>query len=147
MDKYTVIIPTLWKSNRIGKLLFSLIECEFVDEIILIDNAGKFFEHFEYDEFNDASINAKVRLNKKTTLLEFSFEISGSVNVNCDLTNEPFNQEIKNQFNLVVNFGEEYNEDDCNGMCDNHRFPKKKFVSTSKPLMMPVAPSFTIHQS
>jgi glycosyltransferase involved in cell wall biosynthesis len=47
MDKYSVIIPTLWKSNRIGKLLFSLIECEFVDEIILIDNAGKFFEYFE----------------------------------------------------------------------------------------------------
>ena len=71
----------------------------------------KFFEHFEYDEFNDASINAKVRLNKKTTLLEFSFEIFGTVNVNCDLTNEPFNQEIQNQFSLVVNFGEEYNDE------------------------------------
>ncbi len=47
MDKYSVIIPTLWKSNRIGKLLFDLIKCEFVDEIILIDNAGKFFEYFE----------------------------------------------------------------------------------------------------
>lgn len=47
MDKYTVIIPTLWKSNRIGKLLFDLIKCDFVDEIILIDNAGKFFEYFE----------------------------------------------------------------------------------------------------
>ena len=47
MDKYTIIIPTLWKSNRIGKLLFDLIKCEFVDEIILIDNGGKFFEHFE----------------------------------------------------------------------------------------------------
>lgn len=47
MDKYSVIIPTLWKSNRTHKLLFDLIKCEFVDEIILIDNAGKFFEHFE----------------------------------------------------------------------------------------------------
>ena len=74
-----------------------------------IDNT--FFEHFEYDEFNDAKINAKVNLNKKTTLLEFSFEIFGTVNVNCDLTNEPFNQEIKNQFNLVVNFGEDYNDE------------------------------------
>jgi len=71
----------------------------------------KFFEHFEYDEFNDANINARVNLNKKTTLLEFSFEIFGTVNVNCDLTNEPFNQEIQNQFNLVVNFGEEYNDE------------------------------------
>ena len=71
----------------------------------------KFFEHFEYDEFNDANIDARVNLNKKTTLLEFNFEISGTVNVNCDLTNEPFNQEIQNQFNLVVNFGEEYNDE------------------------------------
>lgn len=47
MDKYTIVIPTLWKSNRISKLLFDLIKCEFVDEIILIDNAGKFFEYFE----------------------------------------------------------------------------------------------------
>lgn len=46
IPKYSVVIPTLWKSNRIGKLLFDLIKCEFVDEIILIDNAGKFFEHF-----------------------------------------------------------------------------------------------------
>ena len=45
--KYSVIIPTLWKSNRIGKLLFDLIKCEFVDEIILIDNGGKFFEYYE----------------------------------------------------------------------------------------------------
>lgn len=47
MNKYSIVIPTLWKSNRIGKLLFDLIKCEFVDEIILIDNAGKFFEYYE----------------------------------------------------------------------------------------------------
>lgn len=47
IEKYSVVIPTLWKSNRIGKLLFDLIKCEFVDEIILIDNGGKFFEYFE----------------------------------------------------------------------------------------------------
>jgi hypothetical protein len=47
MGKYSVIIPTLWKSNRIHKLLFDLIKCEFVDEIILIDNGGKFFEYYE----------------------------------------------------------------------------------------------------
>lgn len=47
MDKYTIVIPTLWKSNRIHKLLRDLIGSEFVDEIILIDNAGKFFEYYE----------------------------------------------------------------------------------------------------
>ncbi len=38
MDKYTVIIPTLWKSNRTLKLIDDLKQCEFVDEIIIIDN-------------------------------------------------------------------------------------------------------------
>jgi len=47
MDKYSVIIPTLWKSNRIHKLLSDLIKCQYVDEIILIDNAGKYFEYYE----------------------------------------------------------------------------------------------------
>lgn len=45
--KYSVIIPTLWKSKRIHKLLWDLIKCDYVDEIILIDNAGKYFEYYE----------------------------------------------------------------------------------------------------
>jgi glycosyltransferase involved in cell wall biosynthesis len=47
MDRYSVVIPTLWKSNRIHKLLRDLIKCEAVDEILLIDNAGSYFEHYE----------------------------------------------------------------------------------------------------
>lgn len=71
----------------------------------------KFFDHFEYDEFNDAKLDVKVVLNKKTTLLELQFEVSGTVNVNCDLTNEPFNQQINCDFNLVVKFGEVFNDE------------------------------------
>ena len=74
-----------------------------------IDN--KFINHFEYDEFNDANLDIKVVLNKKTTLLELHFLVSGTVNINCDLTNEPFNQVIENDFNLVVKFGNEYNDE------------------------------------
>ena len=71
----------------------------------------KFFEEFEYDEFNDADLKINLVLNKKTTLLELHFEVSGIINVNCDLTNEPYNQEINNDFDLVVKFGNEYNND------------------------------------
>ena len=38
--KYSIIIPTLWKSNRTDKLLKDLEECEYVDEIIVIDNSS-----------------------------------------------------------------------------------------------------------
>ncbi len=71
----------------------------------------KFFEEFEYNEFNDADLKINLVLNKKTTLLELHFKVSGTVNVNCDLTNEPYDQEINNDFDLVVKFGNEYNDE------------------------------------
>jgi uncharacterized metal-binding protein YceD (DUF177 family) len=70
-----------------------------------------FFEHFEYEDFNDANVKVDVNLLKNTTLLELNFKISGTVNINCDITNEPFNQDIENEFDLVVNFGDEYNDE------------------------------------
>ncbi len=74
-----------------------------------IDNT--FFEHFEYDEFNASAINVVLEFNKKTTMLELQFIATGTVNVNCDLTNEPFDLPIKNEIFLVVKFGEEYNDE------------------------------------
>ena len=70
-----------------------------------------FFEYFEYEDFNDVKINVSLELEKKTTLLELHFKFSGWVNVNCDLTNEPYNQTIENEFDLVVNFGDEFNDE------------------------------------
>ncbi|WP_308991701.1 DUF177 domain-containing protein [Mariniflexile litorale] len=70
-----------------------------------------FFEYFEYEEFNDVNIDVHLVLDKKSTLLELNFKISGFVNVNCDLTNEPYNQIINNEFDLVVKFGDEYNDE------------------------------------
>lgn len=71
-----------------------------------------FFEYFEYEEFNNVNIGVNLVLEKKSTLLELNFKISGFVNVNCDLTNEPYNQHIENEFDLVVKFGDEYNDED-----------------------------------
>lgn len=72
----------------------------------------EFFKHFEYDDFNHANIQVDVLLEKKTTLLELHFKISGSVNVYCDVTNEPYDQAIQNEFDLVVKFGDEYNDEE-----------------------------------
>ena len=75
------------------------------------DISEKFFEEFEFNEFNYADLKINMVLNKKTTLLELHFEVSGTVNVNCDITNEPYNQSISNDFDLVVKFGNEYNDE------------------------------------
>ena len=75
-----------------------------------LDN--KFFEHFEYDEFNSANVKIDLLFEKKSTMMELTFHASGTVNLNCDLTNEPYDQPIENSLFLVIKFGDEYNNED-----------------------------------
>lgn len=75
-----------------------------------IDNT--FFESFGYDEFNGAAVDLEVILNKTSTMLELDFEATGTINVDCDITSEPYDQQIEAQLHLVVKFGDEYNDED-----------------------------------
>lgn len=70
-----------------------------------------FFESFEYNEFSGADIIIAVTLNKMSTMMELGMHARGTVNVNCDLTNEPYDQKIKANLELVIKFGDEYNND------------------------------------
>ncbi len=70
-----------------------------------------FFQDIDFIDFNSIKVLVKVKLVKKTTLLELNFESKGSVEVNCDISNEIYNQEINNSFDLVVKFGQEFNND------------------------------------
>ena len=70
-----------------------------------------FLEHFEYTEFNASAVKIDLEFNKKTTMLELRFIANGTVNVNCDVTNEPFDLAVKNELFLVVKFGEAYNDE------------------------------------
>jgi uncharacterized metal-binding protein YceD (DUF177 family) len=70
-----------------------------------------FFDYFGYDEFNDAAVKVVMILNLKSTMIELEFEAQGSINVNCDLTSELFDQPIEADLNLIVQFGEEFNDE------------------------------------
>ncbi|MDT0676356.1 YceD family protein [Autumnicola musiva] len=75
-----------------------------------IDN--EFFDHFEYDDFNSADVKIDLLFEKKTTMMELTFQASGTVNVNCDITNEPYDQPLDSSLFLVIKFGDEFNDDD-----------------------------------
>ena len=70
-----------------------------------------FLHFFEYDDFNSSKVKVDLILEKKSTLMELNFKAKGLINVNCDVTNETFDQEIKNEIDLVVNFGEDFNDE------------------------------------
>lgn len=73
-----------------------------------IDNS--FFESFDYQEFNSASIEVKANLTKTSTMMELSLQANGDVNVDCDVTGEPFNLPVAGNLHLVIKFGEEYDD-------------------------------------
>ena len=72
----------------------------------------EFFENFSFFDFNNIHLCVDVDLTKKSTLLELNFHVKGSVNVNCDMTNEPFDMPFNKEDFLVVKFGQEYNDED-----------------------------------
>jgi len=44
-------------------------------------------------------------------MFELNFECSGWVEVTCDVTNELFEQAVDSAMNLIVKFGDEYNDE------------------------------------
>ncbi len=70
-----------------------------------------FFESFGYNEFNNAKIDLHVVLNKMSTMMELEMQANGSVNVDCDITSEPYDQKISGTLELVVKFGDEFNDE------------------------------------
>lgn len=70
-----------------------------------------FFESFDYDEFENSAVKVNVVLEKKSTIMELNFKYKGSVCVPCDVTNEMFDLPVKGKIKLIVQFGEEFNND------------------------------------
>jgi len=71
----------------------------------------QFFESYSFDEFLFADLEVTLDFIKKSTLLELHFENKGSATVACDVTNEPFELPLEGSLDLVVNFGEEFNDE------------------------------------
>ena len=75
----------------------------------VIDKA--FFEFFEYEDFYSSKVNVQLNFLKKPTMFELDFHVSGEVEVACDVTNELYFQPIDNELNLIVKFGDEFNDE------------------------------------
>lgn len=70
-----------------------------------------FFDRFDYHEFENSDIKVNVVLEKKSTMLELAFKHKGTIHVPCDLTGEMFDFPVKSKIKLVVQFGEQFNND------------------------------------
>lgn len=71
-----------------------------------------FFEWFSYNEFKNVAVVVKAVLLKNTTTMELSLNSKGSVRVDCDLSSEPFDMQLEASLDLLIKFGDTYNDED-----------------------------------
>ncbi|WP_413532523.1 YceD family protein [Empedobacter brevis] len=72
-----------------------------------------FFDLFEIEQdFENPNLIATIILDKKSTMLELEINLKGQITVPCDLTGELFQQEISNNAELIVKFGDEFDDTD-----------------------------------
>lgn len=68
-----------------------------------------FFTLFDTDqEFEKPDLKVIVKLEKHSTFMELWVNIYGKVELTCDISNENFDYEIKNESKYLVKFGEEF---------------------------------------
>lgn len=71
-----------------------------------------FFERIEAPEIQRGDVAVNVSLKKSAHSFEFNFELSGYVYIPCDRCLEDMKQEIEAENQLVVKFGDEFEEVD-----------------------------------
>ena len=73
-----------------------------------LDNS--FFIKHNYLDFNSCNINVVIELIKKSAVLELNIIGDGITNINCTLSNEPFDYMINSKMKVLVKFGEKYDD-------------------------------------
>lgn len=67
----------------------------------------EFFAHFEYSFIQEAYINVKIEMEKKTNMLLFDFDLKGEIVTPCDRCTEDLRIPVEGEENLIIKFGEE----------------------------------------
>lgn len=70
----------------------------------------EFFESFSDSDISDGRVNTQVKLIKRSTGLECSFEIAGKVKVPCDRCLDQYLQDIEHSGKLFFEYGDETKE-------------------------------------
>ena len=75
------------------------------------DIENTFFKAYDFNDFFDAKIKVDLTFDKKATLMNLNFKAVGSVEVACDVSNEHFDFPIDTNYDWIIKFGDDYNND------------------------------------
>ncbi len=102
----------------------------------------KFFQLFDTEqEFTEPKIVADILMDKHTTFLELWIKTTGTVRLVCDLTNDEFDHAIENEIEVLVNFGEEYDDSNIDVITipkTDHAFDTSQLIYEDVMLSIPM---------
>lgn len=73
-----------------------------------------FFDHFEDEVISDGAVAVSLAMDRQSRMLQFSFRISGTVEVVCDRCADPLSIAIEGNEHLIARMGEESDTEDDN---------------------------------
>ena len=98
---FSVVIPTLWKSDKIFKLLDDLENCPLINDIVLINNTPEFAPDIEkYNKINLYTPKENLYVNPSWNL-----GVGLAKNELVCLINDDVNPPIDSLFNFVSQIG------------------------------------------
>jgi len=87
--------------------IFKLASKQYEYQYHLDEN---FFSHFDNSPIEKADLNVKILLDKQETLITASFNIEGTVELECDRSLEKFDHPINIQERMIYQYGDEEQE-------------------------------------
>jgi uncharacterized protein len=101
----------------------------------------EFFEDFEESEIKEGRLSSVVELVKRSSHLELSVKISGTVLVSCDRCLEMFDWPIESENRLLVKLGKSISDDDPDIISlpsDEHELDIKQYLYEYIHLALPI---------
>jgi len=71
----------------------------------------KFFNSFDVDYINEATIDIDLEVDKRTTFMVFSFNLEGEILTDCDRCNDELKLEIVSERKIYIKFAEDFGEE------------------------------------
>ena len=104
-----------------------------------------FLKNFGFNELSQVNIKVNSIFIKKNTLMELHLSGKGSYILTCDISNELFPYHVDSQLNLIIKFGEKYNDDDDQYVIIPHNSYKFNIAKSIYEMIVLSIPQKRIH--
>lgn len=101
-----------------------------------------FFEELDYSILEDGNVSIQLEMDKKPNMLVFSFDITGTIKLQCDRCLEVYDQPVEGNYMLIAKFTERETNKPSEDIVilpeDAHEFDVGHYIYEYISLLLPI---------